>query len=215
MELQSLLVDLLPKWKVLLLVGVRLLFIAAVFEFAAWWLGRRVEKLATPFINLDQGRDPKWRATRRATLRGVPKIVSRTTLYVVALILVFEVFGVPVLPLSLAVGAVAALFGAALLPTLRDYAQGYSLLSEDSVAPGDVVEINGHRGRVEKWTLRGTWLRDEAGHLHVLSNRNVQAVVQLERAQQETLNRAVAFDPLAAVPDARTAGAKPAPKLNK
>lgn len=200
MDIQTLLVDLMPKWKVLLLVGLRLLFIAVIFEFAAWWVGRRVEKLATPFINLDQGRDPKWRATRRATLKGVPRIVSRTALYTVAGILVFEVFGVPVLPLSLAVAATVALFGAALLPTFRDFAQGYNLLSEDALAPGDVVEINGHIGKVEKWTLRGTWLRDKQGRLHILANRNVQEVIQMERAAQEPLNRAAAFDPLAPAP---------------
>ena len=206
MNLQDFAADLLPKWKILVLVGVRVLFIALVFEFMAWWAGRRVEKMAAPFITLDQNRDPKWRATRRATLRGVPKIISRSLLYTVAGILVFDVMGVPILPLSLAVGATASFFCAALLPMLRDYAQGYSLLSEDTLAPGDVVIINGQQGRVEKWTLRGTWLKDADGRTHAISNRNVENVVQVERACGEPTNRATAFDPLAPAPENKPTG---------
>lgn len=210
MNFQDFARDLVPQWKVLLLLGIRVVFIAIVFEFLAWWAGRRVEKMAEPFITLDQARDPKWRATRRATLRGVPKLISRTLLYTVAGLLVFDVLGVPVLPLSLAVGAVAALIGSALLPTFRDYTQGYSLLAEDTLAPGDVVSINGHIGKVEKWTLRATWLKDGEGRLHTIPNRDVRTVIHVEKSAGEPLNRTAAFDPLATVPGAGATGTPPA-----
>jgi small conductance mechanosensitive channel len=189
--------DLLARGPSFLFIAIRVVFIAIVFELLAWWLGRRVEKMATPFLGLDAGRDPKWRAIRRAALRQTPRIVLRSVLYTVALILVFEAFGLQILPLSLSIGAVALLFGAAFLPLMRDYAQGYALLSEDTLAPGDVVEIGSHSGTVEKWTLRATWLRDSAGHLHVLSNREVRDVIVHRRAVGE---ESAAFDPLAAKP---------------
>lgn len=193
--------ELTSRWPVLLFIGIRVVFIAIVFEFLAWFIGRRVEKLASPFIGLDAQRDPQWRAMRRAALRSVPKIALRTLLYTVALILVLDAFGLQILPLSLAVGSVALLFGAALLPMLRDYAQGYILLSEDTLAPGDNVRIGEHAGQVEKWTLRATWLRDSAGHLHVLSNRDVRDVIIQSRAAIETA-APVNFDPLSATPRA-------------
>lgn len=195
MDFASSLRDLVARWPLLLFIGIRVVFIALLFEFLAWWLGRRVEKLASPFISLDGGREAKWRATRRATLRHAPKIVLRALLYTIALILVADAFGLQILPLSLAVGAIALLFGAALLPMLRDYAQGYVLLSEDTLAPGDLVQIGTHAGRVEKWTLRATWLRDDAGRLHVLSNRDVREVVVIKRAAEEIAP--ASYDPLA------------------
>lgn len=206
----------------LVYIGFRVLCIAIVFEFLAWFFGRRVEKLASPFIALDAQRDPKWRAMRRAALRSTPKIVLRTLLYTVALILVLDAFGLEILPLSLAVGSVALLFGAGLLPLLRDYAQGYILLSEDTLAPGDVVEIGAHAGTVERWTLRATWLRDASGRLHIISNREVRDVIVERRAAiAETASSmsgsasGIAFDPLANAPAANTTSADGAQKLPK
>lgn len=200
MNLAASLNDLASRWPLLIFIGIRVVFIAVVFEFLAWFIGRRVEKLASPFIGLDAQRDPKWRAMRRAALRSTPKIVLRTLLYTVALILVLDAFGLQILPLSLAVGSVALLFGAALLPMLRDYAQGYILLSEDTLAPGDTVQIGDHLGQVEKWTLRATWLRDSAGYLHVLSNREVRDVIVQSRATTPENAAPASFDPLAPAP---------------
>ncbi len=210
MNLAASLNDFLSNWRVLLFTGIRVVFIAVVFEFLAWFIGRRVEKLASPFIALDAQRDPKWRAMRRAALRSTPKIVLRTLLYTVALILVLDAFGLQILPLSLAVGSVSLLFGAALLPIFRDYAQGYILLSEDTLAPGDTVQIGDHTGKVEKWTLRATWLRDSAGFLHVLSNREVRDVIVQSRAAAPENAAPAGFDPLAASPKSAASGKKSA-----
>lgn len=210
MDFPSTLRELISRWPSLLFIGFRVLCIALVFEFLAWFFGRRIEKLASPFISLDAQRDPKWRAMRRAVLRATPKIALRTLLYTVALILVLDAFGLQILPLSLAVGSVALLFGAGLLPLMRDYSQGYILLAEDTLAPGDMVEIGAHSGVVERWTLRATWLRDASGRLHVLSNRDVRdVIVQRRAATEESAAPATAsapgtaFDPLAGVPDTR------------
>lgn len=173
------------KLENLVYTALHVIFIAIIFEFLAWWLGRRIDRWVTPIIPADAGREHHWRTRRRTLLRQTPKLLSRSLCYTIAVILVFDIFGVPVLPLSLAVGAVVLLFGSAFLPLLRDAGQGYALLAEDTLAPGDVVQINGHRGTVEKLTLRAVWLRDESGLVHALSNRGVQDVVVLQRRQEE------------------------------
>lgn len=213
MNAQNLLAQLTPNWTDWLFIAIRLIFIAVVFEFLAWFAGRKFEMMTTPFLGLDQNRDPKWRAARRTTLKTAPKIIARLLLYTVAMILVFSALKVPVLELSLSVAAVAALVGAALIPVMRDYAQGYVLLSEDTLAPGDMVEIDGHQGQVEKWTLRATWLRDNANRLHVLSNRDIKNVVVFQKATSKAeagekpratkSANGAAFDPLAETPAPR------------
>jgi small-conductance mechanosensitive channel len=80
------------------------------------------------------------------------------------------------------VGAVVVIMGAGIAPIFRDLVQGYVLLAEDAIAPGDAVEINGHVGTVEKLTLRGVWLRGHNGRLHMLSNRAVSDVAIYRRA---------------------------------
>ena len=201
--------DLIPTWSTLLFIGIRVIFIAVAFEFIAWYAGRRLENMAAPFADLDQSRDAAWRSKRRVTLKTAPRVVARFLIYTVAAILVLNVFGVPILPLALAFGSVALLIGTAFIPIWRDYAQGYFLLAEDSLAPGDTVSLNGHVGQIEKATLRATWLRDDAGCVHVLSNRDLRDITILKKASgQSSAARpdkparggAVAFDPLAEAP---------------
>jgi small conductance mechanosensitive channel len=171
----------------LILKGAYVLCIAIVFEFIAFVLLRRVERWVSPLLSNDAGREHAWRIRRRSTLRGAPKALVRTLVYGVALILVFDVFGVPVLPLSLAVGSLTAITGAALLPILRDLAQGYTLLAEDALAVGDVVQIDTTQGMVERFTLRTTILRDREGHLVTLSNRDIHKVVSVQRKAESQL----------------------------
>jgi small-conductance mechanosensitive channel len=186
---------LIPTWSSLMYIGIRVVFIAIIFEVAAYLLGKRLENMASPFANLAQNRDPQWRVARSSTLQKAPKNVLRALLYTAALILVGDAFGVPLLPLSLAVGGFLLVVCSALLPLMRDYVQGFILLSEDTLAPGDAVEINGHQGIVEKWTLRATWLKDAQGRIYVLSNRDVKDVVVYKKSVAPEQKKA-AFDPI-------------------
>ena len=174
--------ELIPNFGTLLLIGVRVLLIAVAFEFIAWYAGRRLAALTDSFSKIDQHREAQWRNTRRNTLRRVPRFVARFLIYTIAGVLVLGVFGVPLLPLALAFGAVALMVGAGLMPILRDYAQGYFLLAEDSIAPGDAITINGHVGTVEKFSMRAIWLRDETDCQHVLSNRDVRDITILRKS---------------------------------
>lgn len=162
--------------------AIYVLFIAIAIELLAWWLGRAIEKAVTPYISNDSGRSPAWRVRRRTTLRQSPKWLIRAVLYTIGAVLVFDVFGVPVLPLSLAIGAVVVLVGAGIAPIFRDIVQGYILLAEDTLAPGDAVEINGRAGSVEKINLRGTWLRGHSGRTFMISNRDITDVEIHHRA---------------------------------
>lgn len=191
----------------LILKGAYVICIALVFEFIAFLTLRRVEKWIAPLLSNDAGREHAWRARRRATLRQNPRALVRALIYGIAIILVFDVFGVPVLPLSLAVGSLAAITGAALLPILRDVAQGYTLLAEDAVAVGDVIQMGNFIGTVERFTLRAITLRDKDGRLTTLANRDMRGHTTITRKTEDVSTAqfapgpqkqrpAVAFDPL-------------------
>lgn len=180
----------------LILKGAYVVCIAVAFEIIAWWAATRLDKVTNNYMGADAGREHNWRMRRRAVLKNTPRIISRTVCYTIAIILVFDLFGVPVLPLSLAVGAVIALFGSGLMPLLRDASQGYALLAEDALAVGDVVSINGHTGIVERFTLRGVAIRDNEGHTHLLSNRDIQSIIVIKRRAEEASKKIDPSDPL-------------------
>lgn len=168
----------------LIMKGAYIICLAIAFELLTWWFNRFLEKQVAPLITGDANREAGWRMRRRTTLRQTPKIFSRSVLYTLAMLLVFDLFGVPILPLSLAVGAIIALFAAGLIPVLRDFSQGYTLLAEDTLAVGDIVEIGAHSGTVERFTLRSTVLRDANGRAHILSNRDISDVVVVKRREE-------------------------------
>jgi small conductance mechanosensitive channel len=169
----------------LTVIAAEIICLAIAFEVLAWWAARVIEKQVAPFITADAEREAAWRVRRRTILRHTPKLLTRTTLYAIAFILIFHVFNIPVLPLSIGIGATLLLFGAALLPTLRDLAQGYTLLAEDALAPGDAVDIDGHQGVVEKFSLRATLLRDKDGRAHLLNNRDIKDIIVYRRQVQD------------------------------
>ncbi|HEX8550059.1 MAG TPA: mechanosensitive ion channel domain-containing protein [Abditibacteriaceae bacterium] len=196
----------------LILKGTYVLLIAIAFELILFIVLRRIERWVAPLLSADAGRDHGWRLRRRTILRQTPKALARTIVYGIALILVFDVFGVPVLPLSLAVGALVALTGAALLPVLRDIAQGYTLLAEDAIAVGDVIQMGNYVGTVERFTLRAVTLRDRDDKTTMLANRDVRGLTIITRKTEDISSApsptnsktsskakdrsAVAFDPL-------------------
>jgi hypothetical protein len=99
-----------------ILKSARIICIALAFEFALWWLNRFLERQTAPMLNADTGREASWRMRRRAALRQMPRNFGRSILYTVGFLLVLHEFGAPVLPLSLAIGAVVALFASGLVP---------------------------------------------------------------------------------------------------
>lgn len=169
----------------LVLKATYVLLIALVFELLAFLALRRIDRWVAPTLSNDAGRDHGWRVRRRAILRQTPRTLARTLVYGIAIILVFEVFGVPVLPLSLSVGALTAIIGAALLPILRDIAQGYTLLAEDAVAVGDVIQVGTVSGTVERFTLRALTLRDRDGKTTFLANRDLREISVLSRKTED------------------------------
>ncbi len=179
----------------LILVAVRLIFIAVLFEGLAWWLTRQVESYIAPLITLDAARDHSWRVRRRTFLRQTPKVFIRTLCYVGAMIAVLSVFesniklfSIPVLPVSIVVGALILVFGVGALSMIQDAVQFYSLLADDAVAIGDILEIDSQRGTVqgivERVSPRGAYLRDSTGRFHYIASREIRHVVVHRRREE-------------------------------
>ena len=121
-------------------------------------------------------------AQRLVTITSVVRLAFSITLWVIVLLTVMAIWGVPMSPL-LAVGAtvgIAVGFGAQ--DFVRDVIAGFLILVEDQYAIGDVVTIAGVSGSVEQITLRTTVLRDLEGIQHHVPNGEVRVSSNLTAA---------------------------------
>jgi moderate conductance mechanosensitive channel len=135
------------------------------------WASRRVE------ISVDDGDDSvtTLRERRGRTISQLLRSVGRLAVTGIAVLLTFNVF-IDIGPILAGAGilGLAVSFGAQSL--VKDVLSGFFILFENQFAIGDVIEIAGKSGLVEKMTLRVAVLRDGEGVMHVVPNSEIKVV---------------------------------------
>jgi len=118
---------------------------------------------------------------RAETIGGVFGGITRIIIYAVAMLFSLEQLGVNTGPIlgSVAILGLAISFGSQNL--VKDVVTGFFILIENQYAVGDVVEICGKSGAVEKVNLRSTWLRNLDGTLYVIPNGQITGVANMTR----------------------------------
>jgi moderate conductance mechanosensitive channel len=121
-------------------------------------IARRIERAA------DDGDDSitTIQEKRGRTLSQLLESVGRVVVITLAVLLTFNVF-INIAPILAGAGilGLAISFGAQSL--VRDIITGFFILLEDQFAVGDVIEVAGKSGVVERISLRVVVLRDHAG----------------------------------------------------
>ena len=143
------------------------------------WLAYRVVRLAARRIEMavDDGDDSvtTLRERRGQTISQLLRSVGRVVIFAIALLLTFNVF-IDIGPILAGAGilGLAVSFGAQSL--VKDVISGFFILFENQFAIGDVIEVAGKSGLVEKMTLRVVQLRDGEGVMHVVPNGEIKVV---------------------------------------
>jgi small conductance mechanosensitive channel len=154
-----------------------LLHVAGIWVLA--WLAYRVVRLAARRIEIavDDGDDSVTtvRERRGQTISQLLRSMGRVVIYAIALLLSFNVF-INIGPILAGAGilGLAISFGAQSL--VKDIISGFFILFENQFGIGDVIEVAGHSGVVEKMTLRVVVLRDGEGVMHVVPNSEIKVV---------------------------------------
>jgi small conductance mechanosensitive channel len=117
---------------------------------------------------------------RGKTVAQLLRSVGRAAIYVIAGLLSLNVF-IEIGPLLAGAGilGLAVSFGAQSL--VKDVISGFFYLMEGQFAVGDVIEVAGKSGEVERMTLRVVMLRDGNGALHIIPNGAITTVSNLTR----------------------------------
>ena len=181
--------------------GVEVLGIWLLAWLVLWLVGqaaRRIER------SVDDG-DPAVTTLsekRGRTIAQLLRSVGRAVVLVLALLTTLNLF-VNIGPLLAGAGIIglAVSFGAQSL--VKDFLSGFFILLENQFAVGDVIEVGGKSGVVERMTLRVVVLRDVEGTMHIVPNGEIKtvsnrtrgwarAVVDVGVAYGEDVDRALA-----------------------
>jgi small conductance mechanosensitive channel len=155
----------------------------AVIGLLAWGSWRVVLHLAKRIVAaVDDGDDTTLTAAekRGQTIAQLLRSVGGVTITLVALLLTLNLF-IDIGPLLAGAGilGLAVSFGAQSL--VKDVIAGFFQLMENQFSVGDVVELAGKEGTVEKMNLRVVHVRDGKGNVHIIPNGQIGVVTNMTK----------------------------------
>jgi len=113
---------------------------------------------------------------RKKSLSGLIELVLKTFIFIVALMMILDRFGVDTRALLASLGVVSLIIGLSLQDTIRDFIVGFTILFEDQYSEGDEVTINGFMGRVISIGIKTTRIQSPNGDVRIISNRTIAEI---------------------------------------
>jgi small conductance mechanosensitive channel len=80
-------------------------------------------------------------------------------------------------PLFASAGIVGVAIGFGSQALVKDFLSGIFIISENQYRVGDIIDINGNSGTVERIGTRSTVIRDADGNVHYFPNGSIQHVI--------------------------------------
>ncbi len=169
---------------------------------------QRGEKRGT----LDASRYRSRRFQRLNATIGVVRGVVGVVIWMIAVLLIVDSFGISMQPVLAGAGLASVVIGFGAQQLVRDVIAGIAMLIEDQYGVGDWIEVDGVIGMVEKVGIRATSFRDLDGVLHHVLNGHVQRIGNLSQEwSRSILDVPIALD--SDVPSAKSLILKVATEL--
>ena len=118
---------------------------------------------------------------REETLIFIFRISLRIVIMVLAALMILQEAGLQIGPILAAAGIIGIAFGFGGQYLIRDLISGLFIILENQYRIGDVVNLDGTGGLVEKISLRMTTLRDLDGTVHHIPNGEIKKVSNLAK----------------------------------
>ena len=158
--------------------GLRVLLII-VLAFVALKISRMLSRrILAPLIAEGLEEEAKKRAN---TLNSLIRYLLTVVIMTVAVMMILGEFGIELGPILAAAGIVGLAIGFGAQHLVQDVISGFFIIVDDSIRVGDVVNIAGKGGLVEKVNLRVTVLRDLAGNVHYVRNGQIDVVTNMTK----------------------------------
>ena len=165
-----------------------------LIQVAVIWIGCFIAIRAVRVVSyrieraVDDGDDSILTAAekRGRTISQLLRSVARVVFVLLALLLTLDVF-IDIGPLLAGAGILGLAFSFGAQSLVKDIIAGFFYLLEGQFAVGDIIEVSGKAGVVERMTLRMVVLRDLKGIVHMIPNGEITTVSNMTR----TWSRAV------------------------
>jgi small conductance mechanosensitive channel len=118
---------------------------------------------------------------RAETLSSIIKVILTIVILCIGGMIVLGELGIQIGPILATAGVFGLAIGFGAQNLVQDIISGFFLLLEDQVRVGDVVQVAGKGGLVEKITLRMIILRDLSGNVHYVRNGKVDIVTNMTK----------------------------------
>ncbi|MBL1215514.1 MAG: mechanosensitive ion channel family protein [Ignavibacteriae bacterium] len=141
---------------------------------------RRLEKQLLK-KSVAEGEPPTESEKRVNTLVRLLKQAALLALWLTAFLVVLREIGVEIGPIIAGAGIVGLAIGFGAQNLVRDFISGIFITMENQVRVGDVAQINGTGGLVEKINFRTIVLRDLAGVVHIFPNGSIDTLSNLTK----------------------------------
>lgn len=158
--------------------------IIAIIGFA--WLGRHFGGVVIGHIVRRLVRSTQYNplsaddvTKRRDTLSNLFTVIWKVVMVIVAATLIFEQLfpKVDLTPFFASAGLLGVAVGFGAQSLIKDFLSGIFIIIENQYRVGDIVDIEGAAGTVERVTIRSTVIRDVNGNVHFMPNGQVLHVI--------------------------------------
>lgn len=116
---------------------------------------------------------------RRDTLASLFTVMWKVILVTVASCMIFQQLfpHIDLTPFFASAGLLGVAIGFGAQSLIKDFLSGIFIIVENQYRVGDIVDIEGAAGTVERVTIRSTVIRDTSGNVHFLPNGSVVHVI--------------------------------------
>jgi small-conductance mechanosensitive channel len=118
---------------------------------------------------------------RANTLGSVVRYLLNITIISMAVIMILGELRINIAPVLATAGIVGLAIGFGAQSLVQDVISGFFILLHDQIRVGDVVEIAGKSGLVEKVDLRMTVLRDTSGNVHYVRHGKIDVITNMTK----------------------------------
>ena len=115
------------------------------------------------------------------TLMSISKRMGRLVIWMIFIMIFLRQIGLDIAPILAGAGIVGLAVGFGAQELVRDFISGFFMLFEDQIRKGDVANINGVVGIVEKIEMRTITLRDFSGTVHIVQNGKVNTLANMTK----------------------------------
>jgi small conductance mechanosensitive channel len=164
------------RW--LLTSGLQILLIVVIALVAMRLVKSLVQRT---FARMGRSRDDAEFVKRADTLGGIVTQSIGVVVLIIAAMMVLKEFGIDIGPILAGAGVLGLAVGFGAQNLVQDVISGFYILMEDQIRKGDVVQIAGKGGFVERVTLRMTVIRDLAGSVHYVRNGQIDVVTNMTK----------------------------------